>query len=72
MIYTPENTYEIGRPVLVYVDGVEISYAIKADTEKGVVTALETNEDGIPKISKCGTEFVYSDIHGVVTVEPAV
>lgn len=69
MIYTPENTSEIGRPVLVYVDGVEIKYAFKADTEKGVVTAAETNEDGVIKISECGNEVVYTDIHGVVTVE---
>lgn len=69
MIYTPENTIDIGKPVLVYVDGVEISHAIKADTEKGVVTAAETYPDGILKISECGNEVVYTDIHGVVTVE---
>lgn len=64
MIYTPENTSNAGNPVRVFVDGVEQSQCVMADTEKGVV------EIARPDLYVGGDEIPTVTVSGKVTVEP--
>lgn len=65
MIYTVENTSEIGRPVRVFVNGNEVDSAVYADTVKGVVRYSPR-----PYRVEKGKDYVYTrELRGVVTVE---
>lgn len=65
MIYTVENTYAIGQPKQVMVNGNIVDHAIFADTSKGVVRYIPQ-----PARLKKGTDYVYTrELRGVVTVE---
>lgn len=66
MIYTFQNTVEIGKPVRVYVNGNEVKEAVMADTEKGVVEYIPT-----PIRAKKNSDELYTrKLRGVVTVVP--
>lgn len=59
MRYTIENTIKVGKPVAVYLDGVEVNNVIEADTEHGYIIRCKENERG----------FMYADSNGDVAAE---
>lgn len=68
MIYTCENTIDIGKPVDVYLDGVKQEGVIFADTIGGVIKKHSKNENGEWFIA--GDEIKTEEIFGKVEVVP--
>ena len=66
MIYTFQNTVEIGKPVRVYVNGNEVEKVVMADTEKGVVEYTPVPA----RVKKNSDELYTRKLRGVVTVVP--
>lgn len=64
MLYTAENTVAAGNPVKVFVDGVLIPCATKADTEAGYAESIGPSPYQPDTIH-------YTAHRGTVTVEPA-
>lgn len=65
MIYTPENTTLIGKPVRVFVNGNEVDQVVYADDAKGLVVYF-------PEPTRCkknSDELYTRKLHGNVTVE---
>ena len=68
MLYTAKNTINIGKPVKVFVDGIEIENAVEADTDEGYVVFMPA------PIRTCHgqPDQIYTEtVRGTVTVEPA-
>lgn len=66
MLYTVENTIEVGMPVYVYVNGNQVLNAISADTDNGVVVYAPE-----PVRVKKNSDVVYTrKLRGKVTVVP--
>jgi len=66
MLYTVENTIEVGMPVYVYVNGNQVLNAISADTDKGVVFYVPE-----PIRVKKNSDVIYTrKLRGNVTVVP--
>lgn len=67
MIYTPENTIEIGRPLNVFVNGVKVERAVYADTDIGLVKYAP-----LPLRVAEGKDYMHTEeMRGTVTVENA-
>ncbi len=64
MVYTPENTIELGMPADVFVNGKLIEHAFFADTGKGKVKAYRSPF----KIHKRKKEAISKTIYGDVKV----
>lgn len=69
MRYTVENTSKINRPVIVYLDGVEVSLVVEADTEQGYITRCRQDEKGLMYADGNG-EVATERLTGRVTVVP--
>lgn len=47
MIYNLENTVEVGKPIRVFLDGVELTQVIHVDTELRLIRRYKTDEMGM-------------------------
>lgn len=65
MIYTVDNTWRIGRPLRVFVNGNQVDGVVFADTGKGMVRYMPR-----PYRVQKGKDYAYTrTLRGVVTVE---
>jgi hypothetical protein len=62
MRYTVENM--LGRPVRVYLDGIEQDRVVEADDELGFVIRMKVGSDGRPQIgpTACRKEIVLGKV----------
>lgn len=62
-------SYEIGRRLRIFVDGVEQEHVVEYDCEAGTLLKNKLDDNGRHRLNEKRDEIVRETLRGVVTVE---